>query len=120
MLVEFDHVRQIPGEDQRRLFIDQDFHLYVWYRNGEISGFELCYDLRGTERAVLWRGGKSVSHYAVDDGERPGQSGQTPVFSAKAAPVGPGLVEDFRKAALQLEEEILSVVEAGLKLLTSP
>lgn len=118
MLVEFDHVRQIPGEDQRRLFIDQDFHLYVWYRNGEISGFELCYDLRGTERAVLWRGGKSVSHYAVDDGERPGQSGQTPVFSAKAAPVGAGLLEDFKKASVQLEEGIQAVVVAKIEVLS--
>lgn len=119
MLVEFDPVRQVPGEDQRRLFIDQDFHLYVWFKHGQITGFELCYDLRGTERAVLWRGGPSVSHYAVDDGERPGQAGQTPVFSSKEAPVALDLVSSFVTASEKLDKEIQKVVVDKLTLLAS-
>lgn len=118
MLTEFEGVRQIVGEDQRRLFIDQDFHLYVWYRDHQVSGFELCYDLRGTERAVLWRGGPSVSHYAVDDGERPGQSGQTPILSSAEAPVADRLVENFLAVAAQLDPEIRTTVESKLRLLT--
>lgn len=118
MLTEFEGVRQIVGEDRRRLFIDQDFHLYVWYQDHQVSGFELCYDLRGRERAVLWRGGPSVSHYAVDDGERPGQSGQTPVLSSAEAPVADGLVENFLAASARLDHEIQTIVESRLRLLT--
>ena len=118
MITEFENLRQIAGEDERRLFSDADFALYVWYRNKTISGFELCYDLKRYERAVLWTQDHGFSHYAVDEGEEPGRAGQTPVLSSVEAPLGTGLREAFEATSGGLEREIRELVMGKLKILS--
>ena len=42
-----------PGEPERRWFHGDQLDLIVWLtEEGEIMGFQLCYDRRGKERAL--------------------------------------------------------------------
>jgi hypothetical protein len=69
MLREVKKPRQNDGE-RRRIFFDEFFDLYLWMNNADgISGFQLCYDKRGNERAMTWREDAGYSHTKVDDGE---------------------------------------------------
>ncbi len=57
MLVEIEHVRQIPGEDFRRWFVDENTDLIVWMdESGEkITGFQLCFDKKTVQRCLTWQ-----------------------------------------------------------------
>jgi hypothetical protein len=56
MLVEIEKVRQVPGEDTRKWFVDENTDLIVWYDSGEnISGFQLCYDKKSVQRCLTWQ-----------------------------------------------------------------
>ena len=111
MLTEFDDVRQIEGEDERRLFTDEYFSLFVWYRGGGISGFQLCYDKLEKERSLMWTADHGYSHYAVDSGEKAGLGmKKTPVFSGAEVPLAADLADRFEKAAASLEENIRELV----------
>jgi hypothetical protein len=71
MLREIGNVRQIPGESRRRCFSDEAMDLTVWIaENGEMAGFELCYDKGGNERSLRWKRDGGYAHKRVDDGER--------------------------------------------------
>jgi tetratricopeptide (TPR) repeat protein len=62
MLREVHDTRQPPGEPQRRCFQSPDQELVVWYAEGSIIGFQLCYDRNGAKRALSWRQGEGFSH----------------------------------------------------------
>ena len=70
MLREIAHVRQIAGEPPRRWFCSDDFDLIVWHDDsGAFWGFQLCYDLRGAERALSWSESAGYAHTGVDEGD---------------------------------------------------
>jgi hypothetical protein len=111
MLSEFENVRQIHGEDPRRLFVDPDLALYIWYRNSRISGFQFCYDKQGSEKAFMWTIDHGYSHYAVDSGEVEGlEAKKTPVLMASAIPVPEDLLARFDSATDFLDNEIRDFV----------
>ncbi len=62
MLVEIKNVRQIPGEDIRRWFVDENTDLIVWYDPAAeiISGFQLCYDKKSVQRCLTWQKSSSA------------------------------------------------------------
>ncbi|MBF9017108.1 MULTISPECIES: hypothetical protein [unclassified Oceanispirochaeta] len=65
MLVEIENVRQVPGEDNRKWFVDENTDLIVWYDSSEerITGFQLCYDKKSVQRCLTWQlkeGGKTL------------------------------------------------------------
>lgn len=39
---------------RRRWFHDDDFDLFVWQAEGELTLFELCYGADSSERALVW------------------------------------------------------------------
>ena len=58
MLAEIKNVRQIPGEDTRRWFVDENTDLIVWFSPPDgktISGFQLCYDKKSVQRCLTWQ-----------------------------------------------------------------
>jgi hypothetical protein len=57
MLVEIEKVRQVPGEDYRRWFVDENTDLIVWYdaSGDRITGFQLCYDKKSVQRCLTWQ-----------------------------------------------------------------
>lgn len=116
MLIEFDNVRQIHGEDRRRLFTDDDIALYVWFRNARISGFQLCYDKQGPEKAFMWTLAHGYAHYAVDSGEVGGlDAKKTPVFAASAIPVSEDILDRFIAASNFLDAEIRDFVSQKIR-----
>ena len=57
MLVEIENVRQVPGEEHRRWFVDENTDLIVWYNSpgDRITGFQLCYDKKAVQRCLTWQ-----------------------------------------------------------------
>jgi hypothetical protein len=83
MLAEFQNVRQIPKEGHRRWFTDDNFDLIVWYDDhSRLTGFQLCYDKTGRERALTWTVDHGFQHNRIDAGETPGHMKMTPVIVA--------------------------------------
>ena len=69
--IEIRNVSQAAGEPRRRWFVSDAFDLVVWWdASGQPSGFQLCYDQGGSERALTWQPDCGFTHRAVDDGER--------------------------------------------------
>lgn len=114
MLLEIAEVRQIPGEGQRRWFTSTEFDLIVWYENGAITGFQLCYDKQNKERAITWRVSGSYGHTRIDDGETPFGPKRTPIL------VQDGLFDKntvgrrFREVSGQIDPEIADLVSRRL------
>ena len=67
----------------RRWISDDYFDLIVWYEaDGNIHGFQLCYDKPGYERALTWRYGQGFVHTAIDSGESTPTENRTPILIA--------------------------------------
>lgn len=117
MLEEKTGVRQVEGEGYRRWFSDSYFDLIVWYTDdtqGEIVGFQLCYDKTGTERAVTWRKGEGFSHNRIDDGERPFSSKMSPVLVADGVFDRDAILEKFEKAAEDVDPDLAAFIHIVL------
>ena len=80
MMTEFPNVSQIHGEGQRRWFTDDYFDLIVWYEEGMITGFQLCYDRNQHPRSYTWTNSKGARHNGIDDGDNR-------LLSYKATPI---------------------------------
>ncbi len=116
MLVEIDNPRQ-NADEHRRVFHDEYFDLYIWLdRDESISGFQLCYDKSGAERALTWRNRYGYSHEKVDTGEN--ISGH---FKMKPILVDDGLfdnrtiAERFRAAGANIDADIVDFVYRRLR-----
>ncbi len=69
MLNEIERVRQIPGEDFRRWFTDENTDLIIWYDsspNGRITGFQLCFDKKSVQRCLTWQKNADGSMLSAD------------------------------------------------------
>ena len=112
MLNEIKNVHQ-PAREQgfRRWFSDEELELIVWYSAaGEISGFQLCYDLQGTERSFTWKKDGALKHAVIDSGEDSPLQNQSPMlFSEPAAPVE-FVVAEFKTRSEMLEPGIVELV----------
>ena len=63
--------------------MSQQLDLIVWtgfLGLGRPSGFQLCYDKDGEERAVMWKSGKGWSHWQVDNGSGISGDNKTPLL----------------------------------------
>ena len=112
MLVEMKNVRQRPEEGSRRWFADDEFDLIVWYSHeGDLLGFQLCYDKRGSERAFTWKTDGSFTHSRVDSGDSilSGMK-KTAVLVADGTPEVQIVAEAFRKAAREIDPSIVKLV----------
>jgi hypothetical protein len=116
VLVEYRNVRQIRGEGHRRWFSDDYFDMIVWYdgprrHRSHISGFQLCYDRGGYERALTWTRDHSYSHEKVDTGEGgPSVMKSTPILVADGVFDSSGVAERFREASTGVDPDIADLV----------
>ena len=70
MLKETIDVRQIDGESKRRWFSSNDLELIIWLdEQDRITGFQLCYEDQGNQKAITWKENSGYSHDNIDDGE---------------------------------------------------
>ena len=80
MLKEINKIKKNDGEENKRWFSDDFFDLMVWQENGQISAFELSFNKADEEHSISWKKGGKLSHFRVDDGEKPGRLKQTPIL----------------------------------------
>jgi hypothetical protein len=80
-------LREVPGVRQdrpsvrRRWYQDEFFDLYTWHAaDGALIGFQLCYDVRGRERALTWHREHGLSHTRIDAGEGGKPGPMTPIL----------------------------------------
>ena len=111
-LHEGRQTRQIAGERRRRWFTSSDMDLTVWFdEQGEISGFELCYDKGRAEHALRWQRGGRFVHQRVDDGEgRPDRYKATPVLVPDGSFDLKRISRQFEENSRDIDEGISSFV----------
>ncbi len=112
MLHEIINVRQISGDKSRRWWFDEYFDLIVWYEDdGHASGFQLCYDKKGYERALTWNEGKGYLHTGIDDGDSFGGGNKmSPILVADGLFGKEAVIARFKEASGGLEEGVFSLV----------
>jgi len=79
---------------KRRWFHDEYFDLFVWQTlNGELTRFQLCYGIGGSERALVWQnhGGFFL------DGLAPGRTESIDAVQARFETAGPTLPKMIRQ-----------------------
>ncbi len=82
MLREILAVRQDDPALRRRWYQDDFFELYTWQtRDGRLTGFQLCYDRQGRERAITWQRAHGFSHNRIDEGRRGGRIKGSPLLT---------------------------------------
>lgn len=80
MLREIPHVRQDKPGLKRRWYQNEFFDLYTWHApDGALVSFQLCYDVRGRERALSWHREHGCSHTRIDAGDD-GPLSRTPIL----------------------------------------
>jgi len=105
MLVEIEHVRQVPDEGPRRWFVDENMDLIVWYDEKKelIEGFQLCYDKTTVQRCLTWQKGEGGGRSLLSADGR--YSGKRVLRLFDAA--GSGLPEEVRDFVMNnLSEKI--------------
>lgn len=112
MLSELKNVHQnTRSTGYRRWFADDELDLIIWYtETDEVIGFQLCYDLRGRERAFTWRRDKGLTHGAVDSGEESPFYNRSPMMVAD--PIAPvdSVVSEFKVRSQMLEPDVVEMV----------
>ena len=87
--------------------------LIVWYTDeGEIRGFQLCYEKQTDQRAVTWFADGTYSHARIDDGESGRAIGvkETPILVRDGVFDAPAVAEAFRREAGKVDSEIRRLV----------
>lgn len=116
-LREIEVARQHPGEPRRRWFTSSNIDLFVWVDEaGAPVGFQLCYDKSSREHALTWTEERGFSSMAVDGGEsRPARYKGSPILVTDGVIDAPRILEEFRREAGAVPEEIVGMVEAKLE-----
>ncbi len=74
-------IRQVPGDLPRKWMMDGEMELILWFDEQQhLFGFELVYDRFGDQRSLRWTPNAGLSHHRIDDGERTGRIGCTPIL----------------------------------------
>jgi hypothetical protein len=103
-----------PDKDVRRWFSDGAMDLIVWTETGKIKYFQLCYDKRGTERAVTWFRGRGFIHERIDDGEKDPEKNQTPILVPDVICPVANVTDSFLKRSAGIDEAVRSFVLKNL------
>lgn len=116
MLREFTDVSQQRGvKGKRRWFSDNEMDLIVWYtEDDKVTGFQLCYDRGGHERAFTWKADGTMTHDAVDGGESSPIRNDSPVLVHGKEPPSANVLVDFRERAQELPHGVAELVERAL------
>ncbi len=113
MLQEYPNIRQPEG---RRWFGDDYFDLIVWQdRQGEITGFQLCYEVGENEHALTWHQETGFRHQRVDDGELERPFKATPILIADGPFDAAAVLRRFQERSSAMDERIARFVLAKIE-----
>ena len=107
-LFEIKPVRQFEGEMLRRWFDDDEgfFELIAWINDeGNVSGFQLSYDVSAHERAITWLGG-AFSHRNVDTGDETPLSNDSSILTDSALFPITDLIGRFRESSHNIDPSV--------------
>lgn len=105
------HPSQHPGEPMRRWLKDDMLDLIVWHADDlTISGFQLCYDKDGREKAFTWRKETGYSHSVVDDGEELPTRNRSPILVPGGVFERERVLDEFEKRSTEIDPEIRELV----------
>ena len=110
MLREVPNVRQHPGDCFRRFFTDEALDMYVWYIEGLMVGFQLCYDKHKREQAVSYLEGRGYWLSKVLTGEDSVWDGSTPVLIPSQDFPGQRVLDEFMARGQRLEHAVFDYV----------
>lgn len=115
MLREVKNLRQERGPGRRRWFQSDGFELVVWLsRGGEVTGFQICYNLGGNERALTWRPRSGFVHSVVDGGDDSPLKNLTPVLQPDGRVPWAELIARFEERGVALEPDLHRLVRDRL------
>jgi len=104
MLREIPGVRQDRPGLRRRWYQDEFFDLYTWHAPaGTLVSFQLCYDVRGRERALSWHQQHGFSHHKIDAADEFAGQPKTPLLIADGRFPHRLVRERFARHALPLD-----------------
>ncbi len=111
MLVEQKKVRQFEADKIRRWFSDDYFDLIIWHgAQGEITGFQLCYDKSCSERAFTWTRDEGYSHHKIDDGEQITRLKGSPILVSDGTFSVEAVSDKFREESRGIDPHIADFV----------
>ena len=115
-LREISIVEQRNPALRRRWFQSDYFDLFTWQdAAGELTRFQLCYDVGHNERALIWSKGEGVYHDGVDSGEPAGGGNQTPIFVPDGKFDSGTVVPRFQREAVSLPTELRDFVLSKMR-----
>ena len=114
MLIEVVRCRQIENDRLRRWFSSRSIDLFVWYENGELFGFQVCYDKHRHEHALTWRKDLGWSHKRVDDGHGSGSVKGSPFLRSNGGLSVTYVIDEFELNAQELEPKLLDFIMGKL------
>lgn len=105
-------LRELRSRPGQRWFSDADRDLYVWLdADHRITGFQLCYDKQGSERAITWRVGGSMEHDSVRGGEElPTRNDAPELVPLTDVPPLARLRDEFEQAGRDIDPGVYSFV----------
>jgi hypothetical protein len=106
-------LRELNCRENRRWFASPDHDLFVWLgANGQITGFQFCYDKRSDERAITWRrGSRTVEHQRVRAGdELPTRNDAPELVGVDSPPPLGRLLAEFRNGSAKIDVGIRDLV----------
>lgn len=118
-------IRHVQNDFDRRWHSDDYFDLIVWYEpDGQVHGFQLCYDKENHEGALTWKAARGFRHTRVDSGEANPFNNRTPILGAQSTFPLTEVRDQFLKRGRGLSEEVRDLVLLRLaeyeKLITAP
>ena len=111
MLREIRSVSQEPGGRRRRWFSDETFDLFVWYDADDVAtGFQLCHDKAGEERAFTWEAGHGFAYDRVDAGESSPLEQMSPPLERDGELPVRRVTDDFGARSADIDPEVVALV----------
>ena len=99
------------GQKRRRWFSDEYFDLMVWFGPHDVvSGFQLCYDKKGVERALTWMRAKGFMHERADDGEADSAKSLSPILVPDGLFPVHDVMKLFDRESSGIDQDIRSLV----------
>ncbi len=116
MLKEKENVRQNEGEHFRRLFFDDFFDLFVWYKENEkIYGFQLCYNKSHEEKVVTWNEIEGFSHDLVEISEGADKIKKSSQLRKEEKKLENKMIKEFKERGINLELHLFKFISKKLK-----
>lgn len=115
MLHEIKNVKQERGGGQRRWFESDGLELVVWLEgSGQVTGFQIVYDLGRGKHALTWRPAAGFAHAAIDAGDGTPFKNLSPILTQEGDVPWREIARLFDAESESLEVELRRIVRDRL------